>query len=270
MALMTTEGQGRNKLYTTCHSPARTGVETDKNTVFCLLFVIVQRENVVISESYIRPLSSKHKIFAHMMSLSNLSSKVVGCRPNTRSLIFARDLELFSTPHSRTTPNILANGFKSYVSQSHEALVIIHGTVGVYRVKVKSCPCLVNHHVMKPYWVVEVYLHAFLTSALDGGEWSASLPGRFTPGERTLSTHRIGGWMGPRTGLDPVVKRKIPSPCRESNPDRPARSLVLYRLSYPAYCHRYYNWKPILTVLRICLSLLSAAFLTFHLCCYVP
>jgi hypothetical protein len=28
---------------------------------------------------------------------------------------------------------------------------------------------------------VDVYLHAFLTSALVGGEWLASLPGRFTP-----------------------------------------------------------------------------------------
>ena len=31
---------------------------------------------------------------------------------------------------------------------------------------------------------VEVYLHSFLTSALDGGEWSVSRPGRFTHQER--------------------------------------------------------------------------------------
>jgi hypothetical protein len=31
---------------------------------------------------------------------------------------------------------------------------------------------------------VEVYFHAFLTSVLDGGEWSDSNPGRFTPTER--------------------------------------------------------------------------------------
>jgi len=34
---------------------------------------------------------------------------------------------------------------------------------------------------MKAYWEVDVYIHAFLTSALDGGEWSASRPSGFTP-----------------------------------------------------------------------------------------
>jgi hypothetical protein len=51
-----------------------------------------------------------------------------------------------------------------------------------------------------------------LTSAPDGGEWSGSRPGRFTPRERAPGTPRIGGWVGPRAGLDAVVKRKIPSP----------------------------------------------------------
>jgi hypothetical protein len=60
-----------------------------------------------------------------------------------------------------------------------------------------------------------------LTSALDGGESSASSPGRFTPRERDPDTHCIGGWVGPRTVLDAVVKRKILSPRRESNPRIP-------------------------------------------------
>jgi hypothetical protein len=41
----------------------------------------------------------------------------------------------------------------------------------------------------------------FLTSALDGGEWSASRLGHFIPGERAPGTHCIGGWVGPRAGL---------------------------------------------------------------------
>jgi len=35
--------------------------------------------------------------------------------------------------------------------------------------------------------------------------------------ERAPGTHWIGGWVGPRAFLDAVVKRKIPSPRRESN-----------------------------------------------------
>jgi hypothetical protein len=68
-----------------------------------------------------------------------------------------------------------------------------------------------------------------LTSALDGGEWSASRPGRFTPGERAPGTHWIGGWVGRRAVLDAVVKRKIPSPRRESNPRTPIVQPVAQR-----------------------------------------
>jgi hypothetical protein len=57
-----------------------------------------------------------------------------------------------------------------------------------------------------------------LNSALDGGEWSDSRPGRFTPRERAPGTHWTGGWVGPRAVPDAMVKRKIPSPHRESNP----------------------------------------------------
>jgi hypothetical protein len=50
---------------------------------------------------------------------------------------------------------------------------------------------------MKAYGGLDVLIHIFLTSALVGGEWSASRPCRFTPG-----THLTGGWVGPRAGLD--------------------------------------------------------------------
>jgi hypothetical protein len=48
-----------------------------------------------------------------------------------------------------------------------------------------------------------------LTSALVGGEWSTSLPGRFTPGERAPGTHWIGVWVDLRAGLDDLEKRKF-------------------------------------------------------------
>jgi hypothetical protein len=47
----------------------------------------------------------------------------------------------------------------------------------------------------------------FLTLALDGGEWSASRPCRFTSGETAPCTHRIGDWVGPRAGLDTTGNR---------------------------------------------------------------
>jgi hypothetical protein len=60
---------------------------------------------------------------------------------------------------------------------------------------------------------------SFLTSALDGGEWSASHPCRFTPGERVPGTHCTGGWVGPRGGLDAVERKKIlPLPGIELGP----------------------------------------------------
>jgi hypothetical protein len=61
---------------------------------------------------------------------------------------------------------------------------------------------------MKAY-EVDVYIHIFFTSPLAGGEWSASRPGRFTPGERAAGTHWIGVWADPKAGLDDVEKKKF-------------------------------------------------------------
>jgi hypothetical protein len=46
------------------------------------------------------------------------------------------------------------------------------------------------------------YRRMILASALVGGEWSASRPGRFIPGGKAPVTHWIGRWVGPRAGLD--------------------------------------------------------------------
>jgi hypothetical protein len=58
--------------------------------------------------------------------------------------------------------------------------------------KVKLSLRLTKHYAMKAYGV-DVQTHIFLPSALAGGEWSASRPDRFTPGERAPGTHCIGG-----------------------------------------------------------------------------
>jgi hypothetical protein len=65
---------------------------------------------------------------------------------------------------------------------------------------------------MKACGGVDIWIHNFLTSALAEGELSASGPGRFIPGEIFSSTHRIGGWLEPRAGLDDVGEEKILDP----------------------------------------------------------
>jgi hypothetical protein len=52
----------------------------------------------------------------------------------------------------------------------------------------------------------------------------------FTP--RPIYPHWRGGWVDPRAGLGAMEKIKILH-CRELKAGRPARSLPLYRLSYP-------------------------------------
>jgi hypothetical protein len=85
------------------------------------------------------------------------------------------------------------------------------------------------------------------TSALDGGEWSASQAGRFIPREIDPGTHWIGGWVGPRAVLDAVVKRKIPSPRREPNPRTPICQPVAQR--YTDWAITALEWKERLTVI---------------------
>jgi hypothetical protein len=56
-------------------------------------------------------------------------------------------------------------------------------------------------NAIKTYRGVEARLHSFLTSAVDGDEWSASRPGRFDPGKepRYPFNRRLGGphsWTG--------------------------------------------------------------------------
>ena len=61
-----------------------------------------------------------------------------------------------------------------------------------------------------------------------GGQRHA--PAALPPGK----THCIGGWVGPRAGLDRFGISRLH---RHSIPDRPDRSESLYRLSYPTVTH---------------------------------
>jgi hypothetical protein len=71
---------------------------------------------------------------------------------------------------------------------------------------------------MKAYGGVDVQIHIFLTSALVAGEWSASRPCLFTPGERAPGTHWIEGWVGPRAGLDGLENILYPTGTRTPTP----------------------------------------------------
>jgi len=78
---------------------------------------------------------------------------------------------------------------------------------------------------------VELQLHAFLNSALDGGEWLDSRLRRFTPGERAPGIHLIGDWVDPKAGLDAVEKR-IPAPTGSQTLAIQPVTKSLYWLSY--------------------------------------
>jgi hypothetical protein len=78
---------------------------------------------------------------------------------------------------------------------------------------------------METYEGVEVQPHALSTSALDGGGQPYDTA-CYTLKERAPVSHWIGDLVSPRVGLDAVNKRKIPCPCRDSNPGLPSRNLV--------------------------------------------
>jgi hypothetical protein len=109
---------------------------------------------------------------------------------------------------------------------------------------------------MKAYGGVDVWIHIFLTSALAGGEWSASRPCLFTPKERPSGTHWTGGWMDHRASPDNMEKWKFLPPLGlELWPlGHPALSQSQYRLHYPSctfattasYSIKFICWFPIL------------------------
>jgi len=59
------------------------------------------------------------------------------------------------------------------------------------------------------YGGVELQIYAFLSLAVNGGEWSASCPCYITCGVSAPITHWKGSLMDARTGLDAMGKRPV-------------------------------------------------------------
>jgi hypothetical protein len=71
---------------------------------------------------------------------------------------------------------------------------------------------LIQHHQTKAYGRVEVWLYAFLISALDSDECSASRSGRFIPRERAVGAQCIEAWMCSRAAVVTVLKSQLSAP----------------------------------------------------------
>jgi hypothetical protein len=62
----------------------------------------------------------------------------------------------------------------------------------------------------------DVYLHSFITLTLLGNMWLTSALAALLPGKQPWY-HRIGGWVGPKAGLDILYKRIISCLYQDSN-----------------------------------------------------
>jgi hypothetical protein len=86
-------------------------------------------------------------------------------------------------------------------------------------VKVKLSLALINYAPrLEDVWGSGGMAHLFLTLAPDGGKWSPSYRGRFTPGKSRPRSplYDVGGWVGPKAGRD-VMEKKNSCPYRESS-----------------------------------------------------
>jgi hypothetical protein len=63
------------------------------------------------------------------------------------------------------------------------------------------------------------------------------------PRGKDPGTHWIGGWVGPRAGLDAEARRKILRPCPASNLDRPVVQPVVRHYTAWATAASVINWK---------------------------
>jgi hypothetical protein len=99
------------------------------------------------------------------------------------------------------------------------SLICFHGVVLKYLSAGKTFIILKVgpvHYAINAFGGMDVQIHIFLTSALAEGEWLASCPGRFTPGEKAPGTY----WI--RWTPEPICttwRRENYWPYRDSNSD---------------------------------------------------
>jgi hypothetical protein len=112
-------------------------------------------------------------------------------------------------------------------THSHQDYIMRHKSNWLCTVKVKLSLFLTKHHATK-YWGSGGIVPRI--NLCTRGRWVVSFtPRPLYPRERDPGTHWIGGWVGPTAVLDAVVKGKIPSPRRESNPRTPIVQPVAQR-----------------------------------------
>jgi hypothetical protein len=168
------------------------------------------------------------KLFSHLF---NLSSKLQG----SASTIYWCSMSLIVRPQPRISTSSKSEYFElrktptiSRVSSCNCTGISVAETSQFNKVKAKAVPL----HATKALGGKEYSSYSFSSSTLDGGEWSASRPGRaLDPGKGPPGTHWTGGWAGPRAGLDTEARGKILSPLpgiESRSSGRPARSPALY------------------------------------------
>lgn len=72
----------------------------------------------------------------------------------------------------------------------------------------------------------------FLTSSMDGGEWSVSRHGSLIPGERVPASHSTRSWVDSRPGENISGELTVLQAIEASFLGGPTRTQSLYQLSY--------------------------------------
>ena len=110
-----------------------------------------------------------------------------------------------------------SQGTINYPTQLHpfgnfcKYYIMMNGNMNVKSVNVLLSVYVPRRHIGE----LEVSIHLFLTSILDGVEWPISRPDRFAPGQKP-DTHCVGDRVNPVTGLGDLqlkISHLNPEPC---------------------------------------------------------